>query len=169
VVDNVAPANNSLNLVANQVITTNPYLIKIKLNDTVSGVKEVKFYIDGTLICTVTTPDIDGYYNCLWDTGKYHSEVLITAIDNKGNSSQYTTQATVNLVTPTATPTLTPTPSATPSLTPTVIPTVTPSPAIPDRLIRTGDPVTQIQLASLGVLALTGIYLFRQKRSNASV
>jgi len=86
----------TVNIDAGQVITTNPYIIKVKPTDS-SAVTKVEFYIDNILICTDTTADVNGYYSCQWDTSKYHSDVKIIAYDALGNSTTLTRTTTVNL------------------------------------------------------------------------
>ena len=86
----------TVNIDAGQVITTNPYIIKV-LPDDPSGVTKVEFYIDDILICTDTTADADGYYTCSWDTSKYHSDVKIIAYDAFGNATTVTRSTTVSL------------------------------------------------------------------------
>jgi hypothetical protein len=86
----------SVNIDAGQVITTNPYIIKV-LPDDPSGVTKVEFYIDNVLICTDDTADADGYYTCSWDTSKYHSDVKIIAYDAFGNTTALTRSTTVLL------------------------------------------------------------------------
>jgi hypothetical protein len=86
----------TVNIDAGQVITTNPYIIKVKPSDS-SGVTKVEFYIDDILICTDTTADADGYHTCSWDTSKYHSEVKIIAYNTLGNSTTLTRSTTVSL------------------------------------------------------------------------
>jgi len=86
----------TVNIDAGQVITTNPYIIKVKPSDS-SGVSKVEFYIDNILIGTDTTADADGYYTCSWDTSKYHSEVKIIAFDTLGNTSTLNRSTTVRL------------------------------------------------------------------------
>lgn len=83
-----------INLTEGQTITTNPYIIKVKPNDD-NGIQRVEFYIDGTLICTATTPDAGGVYSCSWDTSKYHSDIRVIAYDNSGNPSIALTRSTV--------------------------------------------------------------------------
>jgi hypothetical protein len=100
-VDNVAPVLSAFNLADGQLVSTNPYIIKIKANDLL--VKNLMFYVDGTLICDVTTPDSQGYYTCSWDTSKYHSDVRVVTYDMMGNSSETTANVTVNLNTLTRT------------------------------------------------------------------
>ena len=100
IVDNLKPDFVSLNVTNGQVITTNPYVLKAKATDLVGGVAGVKFYVDGNLICTVTTTDANGDYVCNWDTSVYHSDVQITLLDSYGNSSQSAVYSTtVNLQT----------------------------------------------------------------------
>ncbi len=86
----------TINIDAGQVITTNPYIIKV-LPDDPSGVTKVEFYIDNILICTDTSADADGYYTCSWDTSKYHSDVKVIAYDGLGNSTTLTRSTTVSL------------------------------------------------------------------------
>lgn len=86
-----------VNIDEGQVITTNPYQIKVLPTDS-SGVVKVEFYIDGILICTDYDADADGNYTCVWDTSQYHSEVKIIAYDALGNPTTITRSTTVSLV-----------------------------------------------------------------------
>lgn len=92
------PGSSSvINVIEGQIITTNPYTIKVKPTDA-DGIKKVEFYIDNVLICTATTADSDGVYSCDWDTSKYHSDIKVLAYDTEGNvSTALTRSATVSL------------------------------------------------------------------------
>jgi len=90
---------DSLNLIEGQVITTNPYIISLKLkspSDT-TKVSKVEFYIDNTLISTATLPDVSGTYEAVWDTSKYHSTVKVIVYNADGTSEELTRNTTVNL------------------------------------------------------------------------
>jgi len=78
---------NGINILENQLISSNPYIIKTKPSDE-NGISKVEFYIDDNLICTDTTPDSLAFYSCDWDTSEYHSIVKIIAYDPSNNSSQ---------------------------------------------------------------------------------
>jgi hypothetical protein len=79
--------DSSINIVEGQTITINPFVIRVKPADDV-GVQKVEFYVDNQLLCTATTPDFLGIYNCAWDTSLYHSEVKVIAYDTLGNPSE---------------------------------------------------------------------------------
>ncbi|MEI8061156.1 MAG: glycoside hydrolase domain-containing protein [Candidatus Berkelbacteria bacterium] len=89
----------SINLADNQVITTNPYIISLKLknpSDT-TKVSKVEFYIDSTLISTTTLPDVSGTYQAVWDTSKYHSVVKAIVYNTDGTTEELSRNTTVNL------------------------------------------------------------------------
>lgn len=88
-----------INVNENQVITTNPYILKVLPTDS-NGISRVEFYIDDIIIGTDTTADSDGVYSCAWDTSKYHSTVTVYAYDNsalRNRSLVLRRTATVNL------------------------------------------------------------------------
>lgn len=80
---NIPGTSTLINLSEGQIITANPYIIKVKPEDDL-GIVRVLFYIDDVLICEVTTPDADGVYSCSWDTSTYHSDVRVVAYDTQG-------------------------------------------------------------------------------------
>ncbi|MBN2015207.1 right-handed parallel beta-helix repeat-containing protein [Candidatus Dojkabacteria bacterium] len=86
-----------INITEGQVITVNPYTIKVKPEDDESGINKVEIYIDDVLICTITTPDANGVYSCNWDTSKYHSTVRAVAYNNNNLTAQITRTANVAL------------------------------------------------------------------------
>ena|GEM_PF-4814538 len=88
-----------VNIDEGQVVTTNPYQIKVLPTDP-SQVVKVEFYIDDILICTDYDADTSGNYTCVWDTSLYHSEVKIIAYDALGNPTTVTRSTTVSLVEP---------------------------------------------------------------------
>ena len=94
-----------INITEGQLITTNPYTIKVKPTD-VDGIQKVEFYIDNVLICTDTTADSDGVYSCDWDTSKYHSDIKVLAYDTNGNVSTALTRSTTVRLANTVTGTL---------------------------------------------------------------
>jgi hypothetical protein len=58
------------------------FSIKATASDNV-GVKQVKFYVDGALICTLGTSTS---YSCTWNTGKRRkAQIKVTATDAAGN------------------------------------------------------------------------------------
>ena len=83
---NLPNLTTPINLEAGQVVTTNPYVINVKPDDNID-VAYVEFYVDGVLICTDNTADINGVYSCDWDTSKYHSDIRVIAYDTTGNQS----------------------------------------------------------------------------------
>ena len=83
---NLPGLTTPINLEAGQVVTTNPYVINVKPDDNID-VAYVEFYVDGVLICTDNTADINGVYSCDWDTSKYHSDIRVIAYDTTGNQS----------------------------------------------------------------------------------
>jgi hypothetical protein len=86
-----------INLVEGQDVTVNPFTIRVKPEDPESGITRVEFYIDGELICTVTTPDANGVYSCDWDTSKYHSIVRVVAYNGNTMLAQMSLTANVAL------------------------------------------------------------------------
>jgi signal transduction histidine kinase len=103
-----------INIVQNQVITANPYQIKVKPVDNSAagamglglgkvaafpgGIDRVEFRVDGVLIGTDYWPDGDGLYDCNWDTSRYQSDISIVAFDINGNESlPILVSTTVNL------------------------------------------------------------------------
>jgi beta propeller repeat protein len=84
----------TVNLTEGELITTNPYIIKVNPADD-TAIEKVEFYVDGVLICTDTTADADGVYECAWDTSLYHSDIRIVAYDTSGNT--VTLNRTVNV------------------------------------------------------------------------
>jgi len=90
---------DSLNLTEGQVITTNPYILSLKLKDPADTTKvsKVEFYIDNTLISTSTLPDVSGTYQAVWDTSKYHSVVKVIVYNTDGTTETVTRNTTVNL------------------------------------------------------------------------
>lgn len=69
-------------------IDENPFTLEVKPTDNISGVEYIEFYVDEVLLCTDYDPDLEGKYECDWDTGKYHSDVRVVAYDVAGNSSE---------------------------------------------------------------------------------
>jgi len=90
---------DSINLSEGQTITTNPYIISLKLKDLsdTTKVSKVEFYIDNTLISTSTLPDVSGTYQAVWDTSKYHSVVKVILYNTDGTTETVTRNTTVNL------------------------------------------------------------------------
>lgn len=88
-----------INVTNGQIITVNPYTIKVKPEDQESGITRVEFYIDDVLICTVTTPDVNGVYSCYWDTATYHSEIRVVAYNGNDTIGSLTQTAFVQLPT----------------------------------------------------------------------
>ena len=86
-----------VNIDEGQVITTNPYQIKVLPTDP-DGIAKVEFYIDDILICTDYDADTSGNYTCVWNTSQYHSEVKIIAYDENDNGTTITRSTTVSLV-----------------------------------------------------------------------
>ena len=84
-----------VNLTEGELITTNPYIIKVNPTDD-TAVEKVEFYVDGFLICTDTTPDAEGVYSCAWDTSKYHSDIRILTYDTSGNTTELLRTVTVD-------------------------------------------------------------------------
>lgn len=87
-VDNIDPELTSVNLVDGQVVTTNPYILRVKATDSASGIWRVEFYVDDNLICTDSVVDANGDYTCNWDTSQYHSSVFVRVFDMVGNMVQ---------------------------------------------------------------------------------
>ncbi len=83
---NLPGLNVSINLTDGQTITTNPYIIAVKPADDYA-IERVEFYVDGVLICTDYTADVNGVYTCAWDTSLYHSDIQVLAYDDSGNRS----------------------------------------------------------------------------------
>jgi hypothetical protein len=102
-VDNVAPVFSALNLAGGQLVSTNPFLIRIKASEITTEVRNLLFYVDGNLICDVNTIDSEGYYTCSWDTSVYQSDIMVVVYDTMGNSTSTTVNTTVNLRTLTRT------------------------------------------------------------------
>jgi hypothetical protein len=75
-----------VNLSNGQTIDDPLYTVYVKPEDRVA-VDYVEFYVDGVLICTDNTPDVNGVYGCVWDTTLYHSDVQVLAYDTAGNRS----------------------------------------------------------------------------------
>ena len=73
---NLPNDNREINLDEGQIVTESPYTLKVRPS-TGSGITGVNFYVDDTLLCTITNPDSDGVYSCDWDTEKYHSDVRV--------------------------------------------------------------------------------------------
>jgi len=88
IIDNVDPTVVDVNVAEGQSVTTNPFILKTKITDAAAGVWKVLFYVDGTLLCTDTTADANGRYECGWDTSEYQSDVRIIAYDNVGNTTE---------------------------------------------------------------------------------
>ncbi|MEI6144212.1 MAG: glycoside hydrolase domain-containing protein [Candidatus Berkelbacteria bacterium] len=90
---------DSINLSDNQVITTNPYIISLKLKDPADTIKvsKVEFFVDNTLISTSTLPDVSGTFQAVWDTSKYHSAVKVILYNTDGTTQEVTRNTTVNL------------------------------------------------------------------------
>ncbi len=97
--DSTAPVIQEVNLSEDQIITTNPYVIKVKPVDEVSGVAYVEFYVDGELLCVDNGADAEGKYECSWDTSLYNSTVRIVAYDVMGLHSEITRDVSVELAT----------------------------------------------------------------------
>ena len=87
---------SSFNLTDNQVITTNPYMLSVKVKDP-SKVSKVEYYIDNILIGTATLPDVNGVYDWPWDTSKYHSTVKIVVYGTDGTTEEVIRNTTVQL------------------------------------------------------------------------
>ena len=64
-----------------QKVYGNPYVIKLKVVDNLLGVNRVEFYIDEQLVCISEEETDEGYYECSWDPGKYHSDIRIDMYD----------------------------------------------------------------------------------------
>jgi len=92
---NLPDTLSPINVVAGQVITTNPFILKVKPSDS-SGIKKVDFYIDANLICTATTADASGIYSCSWDTSKYHSDVRVVVTNNQDRTAELSVYTTVD-------------------------------------------------------------------------
>ena len=93
--DNLPGDNRPVNLDDGEVITTNPYIIKVKPESNTS-ISKVEFYVDDNLICTETQADANGVYSCSWDTSKYHSTIKIIAYDIDGNTATIIREVTVD-------------------------------------------------------------------------
>lgn len=93
------PITEEINIIDEQTITTNPYIITVKVNDP-NKVEKVDFYIDNILIGTSTLPDMEGVFECTWDTSKYHSTVKIVVTDIYGRPQEYTRNTNVSLPVP---------------------------------------------------------------------
>lgn len=96
---NLPGENVVINLAQNQDISQNPFLIRVRPDDTEngSGVSFVEFYVDDVLICTDTEANADDVYECSWDTLKYHSTVRVVAYDKAGHTSELTREVAVRL------------------------------------------------------------------------
>ena len=88
---------DGFNLTDNQVITTNPYMLSVKVKDP-SKVSKVEYYIDNILIGTATLPDVNGVYDWPWDTSKYHSTVKIVVYGTDGTTEEIIRNTTVQLL-----------------------------------------------------------------------
>lgn len=84
---NLSDHSSPINLVAGQKITANPYIIRVKPQDVTTEVAYVEFYVDDNLLCSVSTTNANGEYECAWDTSLYQSAVRVIAYDLAGNSS----------------------------------------------------------------------------------
>ncbi len=93
---NLPGLDQLINLTEGQVVTQNPYTIRVLPQDEI-GITRVEFYVDGVLIGTDTTADADGTYSWNWDTGTYHSLVRVVAYNDLGLSVELTRNTTVML------------------------------------------------------------------------
>lgn len=93
--DNLPGDNRPVNLIDNQIITTNPYIIRV-LPEATSGIEKVEYFVDDILICTENTPGTDGVYSCSWDTFKYHSTIRIVARSNDGGTATLSRKVSVD-------------------------------------------------------------------------
>lgn len=87
---NNLPGNSvQINITEGQTIDTDPFLIQVYPTDSESGVNLVRFYAGANLICTDSTPDGDGIYDCLWTVSDSCSEteISVVAYDNVDNTS----------------------------------------------------------------------------------
>ena len=103
VIDTTGPIFNTIpsssyqiNVTEGQTVTTNPYIIQVKPSDLI-GITNVDFYIDNILICTDTTPNSAGLYECAWDTSKYHSDIKVIVTNSLGNTATLTRDTTVTV------------------------------------------------------------------------
>lgn len=92
---NIPGDTRVVNLTNNEIIKTNPYIIKVKPSDDVK-IDRVEFYVDDVLICTETAPDELGVFSCSWDTSKYHSDIRVVTYDTSGNSTELNRTVTVD-------------------------------------------------------------------------
>lgn len=95
VFDNLPDSSGPINVLENQTISTNPYLLRVKPTDP-SGIKKVDFYVDNNLICSSTIADTNGVYSCSWDTRIYHSIINIIAYDTMDNSASLSRNTVVD-------------------------------------------------------------------------
>lgn len=80
---------SGINVYTGQVVTTNPYIIKVKAVDSLSGVEKVEFFIDENLVCTDTEVNSEGLYECAWDTLKYQTDIRVVMYDRAGNVAEF--------------------------------------------------------------------------------
>lgn len=94
--DTVPGLSGPINITEGQIISSNPYLIKVFPTGG-SEITRVEFYIDGILIGTVYAPNAEGVWEWPWDTLMYHSQVRIVAYDATGESVELNRNTTVTL------------------------------------------------------------------------
>lgn len=80
---------SGINVFTGLVVGVNPYIIKVKAVDNLSGVERVEFFIDEGLVCTDTEVNSEGLYECAWDTVKYHTDIRVVMYDRAGNVSEF--------------------------------------------------------------------------------
>jgi len=93
---NIPGEESSINLYDGQIVTENPYIIRVNVTDD-GEIVRVEFYVDGYLICNVTEVDEDGLYSCAWDTSLYHSTIEVIAYDDGGEQVSLTREVEVDL------------------------------------------------------------------------
>jgi beta propeller repeat protein len=87
-----------ININEGQVIDQDPFLIQALPTDSGSGMDYVEFYIDGNLVCTDTTPNGSGIYECSWPVSSYcgSTSVRVTAFDLTANSTTVSRNFTIS-------------------------------------------------------------------------
>jgi membrane peptidoglycan carboxypeptidase len=122
-IDITKPANNKTYNVGDNVDIGISYRVK-------NSVKNVKYYLDGTLIPggTVTTAPYNFNFNVTASMSQGNHEVSIIMTDSDNKTGVATFNIVVSKPTPTSTPTPTPTPTPSPII-PSIIPTSTPTPS----------------------------------------
>lgn len=98
-IDDTAPTILSINISEGQSISTNPFIIIVRVQDNIR-VKKVSFFMNDVLIGESSSPDLDGNFEFLWDVSGSSAKAKVVVEDEAGNKSEITRNVSIATLVP---------------------------------------------------------------------